>query len=239
MPKASRGKREYGLLSVVIPCFNEVDTVEELLRRVQAVEVDIPIEIVIVDDCSTDGSRELLQALEAHSPAGIRFGYHPENRGKGAALRTGFEMATGDLVIVQDADLEYDPNDYGRLLAPILAGDADIVYGSRFLEVDSATWHTYGNRALTWLSNLFTGYRLSDMETCYKLIPTDILRTIRLRSDRFGFEPEITAKLAKKRLRIVEVPISYSRRAFDEGKKINWKDGVAVLSHIVRFSLKD
>lgn len=226
-------------LSVVIPVYNEIRTLEALLERVMAVDVGMEKEIVIVDDCSTDGSREFLQRLEEKRPPGMRFAYHPTNRGKGAALRTGFAQVSGDLVLIQDADLEYDPNDYPRLLEPLLEGRADVVYGSRFLRRSGGNWHTFGNRLLTWLSNLLTGSRLTDMETCYKVFPTALLKTIPLRSDRFGFEPEITAKLAKRRARLVEVPISYNPRRFSEGKKINWKDGIAALYHIVRFRFWD
>jgi len=226
-------------LSVVIPVYNEIRTLETLLDRVAAVDVGMEKEIVVVDDCSTDGSREFLQRLEAKRPPFMRFAYHDVNRGKGAALRTGFQVASGDLILIQDADLEYDPNDYPLLLAPLREGRADVVYGSRFLGRSGATWHTRVNRLLTWFSNLFTGFRLTDMETCYKVIPAAVLRSIPLRSDRFGFEPEITAKLAKRHLRVVEVPISYNPRWFMEGKKINWKDGVAAFYHIVRFRLFD
>lgn len=235
MPEA----RTYKKLSVVIPVYNEMATIEEIIRRVQATDAGLDKEIVLVDDFSTDGSRAYLQALEATRPEGIVFSYHPENRGKGAALRTGFAAATGDLVIVQDADLEYDPNEYPRLLEPIFTDKADVVYGSRFLEGRSEAWHTFGNRLLTTLSNFFSGVKLTDMETCYKVIPASLLATIPLRSDRFGFEPEITAKLAKRRVRILEIPISYQRRRFNEGKKINWKDGIAAIFHIIRFRLWD
>jgi glycosyltransferase involved in cell wall biosynthesis len=237
---ARNGTPSFRRLTVVIPVFNEIRTLETLLERVAAADAGMEKEIVVVDDFSTDGSREFLQRLEAKRPPMMRFAYHAVNQGKGAALRTGFDLATGDLVIVQDADLEYDPNDYARLLEPILEGHADVVYGSRFLNrANDDTWHRRGNRVLTWLSNLCTGYRLTDMETCYKVIPTSVLKTIPLRSDRFGFEPEITAKLAKRHVRLAEVPVSYSPRQFVEGKKINWKDGIAAFYHIVRFRLRD
>ena len=227
-------------LSVVIPVFNERNTIKEILDRVQSVKTGLETELVVVDDFSTDGTREYLQELEANEPPNMRFAYHPHNRGKGAALRTGFQLATGDLTIVQDADLEYNPDEYPNLIRPLIEGKADIVYGSRFKDgPQSEAWHTFGNQMLTVFSNLFTGYRLTDMETCYKVFPTKTLQGIPLRSDRFGFEPEITAKLARRKLRILEVPISYSRRHYDEGKKINWKDAVAAFAHIIRFRFVD
>jgi glycosyltransferase involved in cell wall biosynthesis len=226
-------------LSVVIPVYNERDTIEEVLRRVQESPIPLDKQIIVVDDCSTDGTSDLLRKVEERGIQSLVIAYHDRNQGKGAALRTGFALADGDITLVQDADLEYDPAEYPILLEPILDGRADAVYGSRFLEGRSEGWHTFGNLFLTAVSNLFTGLRLTDMETCYKAIRTNLLRHIHLRSDRFGFEPEITAKLAKRGARVVEVPISYVRRRFSEGKKISWKDGVAALFHIVRFRFTD
>ena len=228
-------------LSIVIPVYNEVGTLEEILRQVQAVEIGIEKEIVLVDDCSTDGARELLQRIEASGDASIRVFYHDVNRGKGAALRTGFQHVDGDMTLVQDSDLEYDPRDYPKLVGPILSGAADAVYGSRFKtgRGDALLSSYAANRFLTSFSNLVTGLNLTDIETCYKVIKTSILREIPLRSDRFGFEPEITAKLAKRKCRICEVPITYRGRHYHEGKKVGWKDGLAAMCHIVRFRFMD
>jgi glycosyltransferase involved in cell wall biosynthesis len=224
-------------LTVVIPVFNEKNTIEEILRRVQAVDVDIDKEIIIVDDGSTDGTREILQRLA--SPA-IKIILHEKNAGKGGALQTGFSHAEGDVVLVQDADLEYDPREYPALLEPILDGRADVVYGSRFLGGPHRVlffWHYVGNRTLTTFSNMLCNLNLTDMETCYKVFKREILQKISLKSKRFGVEPEITAKVAKLKCRIYEVPISYSGRDYAEGKKIGWKDGVAAFFHIIRFRL--
>jgi glycosyltransferase involved in cell wall biosynthesis len=228
-------------LSVVMPVYNEIDTLEEILRQVRAVDVGMEKEIVLVDDCSTDGSREILKKIEASGDPSIRVFYHEVNRGKGAALRTGFRHVTGDLTIIQDADLEYDPQDYPGLLRPILDGKADVVYGSRFAQGRQAGMlSSYAaNKLLTFLSNLFTRLNLTDMETCYKMFKTSVLRQIPLRCDRFGFEPEITAKLARRKYRVVETPITYRGRDYATGKKISWKDGVAALFHIIRFRFKD
>jgi glycosyltransferase involved in cell wall biosynthesis len=224
-------------LSVVIPVFNEVTTIRTIIKRVQ--DVALEKEIVIVDDCSTDGTRELLQGLP---DVGLRVLFHDRNRGKGAALRTGFSHVTGDIVVVQDADLEYNPEEYHRLLRPILDGRADIVYGSRFLSSDEHRvllfWHSVGNKFLTLLSNMFTNLNLTDMETCYKMFRVEVLKGLRLEQDRFGFEPEFTAKVARKKWRIYEIGISYSGRDSGEGKKITWKDGVSALWCIIKYRLK-
>ncbi len=227
-------------LSVVIPVYNEEQWVRELIRRVLA--VPIPKEIVIVDDCSTDGTRAILKELE--SPE-VRVFHQPHNQGKGAALREGFKHATGDVVLVQDADLEYDPAEYPRLIQPILDGRADVVFGSRFIGEDHRVlyfWHSVANRALTTLSNMFTNLNLTDMETCYKVFRREVLTDVRLKSNRFGFEPEITAKIARKRTpawRVYEVPISYSGRTYEEGKKIGLKDAFSAFYCIVRYWLMD
>ena len=224
-------------LSVVIPVFNERATIREIFRAVSA--VDVEKEIVIVDDFSTDGTREVLPELAA---AGARVLLHDRNRGKGAALRTGFAAASGDLVVVQDADLEYDPREYPKLLEPILAGDADAVFGSRFLGGPHRVmlyWHYVGNRFLTTVSNMLSNLNLTDMETCYKVFKSEVLRNMRLRSNRFGIEPELTAKVARGRWRVYEVGISYSGRSYEEGKKITWKDGAKAVWCIVRFAIAD
>jgi len=226
-------------LSIIIPVYNEKATIREILRRVQAVKLPVRKEIIIVDDCSRDGTREILAGIKDRN---VRVLFHDTNQGKGAALRTGFARATGDFVLVQDADLEYDPNEYPQLLAPILDGRADVVYGSRFMGGTHRVlffWHYVGNRVLTVLSNVVSNLNLTDMETCYKVISSKMLRKIRLRSQRFGIEPEITIKLAKLRARIYEVPISYSGRDYAEGKKIGWKDGLAAIFHILRYRFFD
>ena len=224
-------------LSVVIPVYNERWTIREIVRRVY--ETSFEKEIILVDDGSTDGSGEILRELRGPN---IIVTFHPRNRGKGAALRAGFERATGDVVIVQDADLEYDPREYAALLEPILDGRADVVYGSRFLGGPHRVlffWHYVGNRFLTLLSNMLTNLNLSDMETGYKVFRAEVLRDIKIRSERFGFEPEITAKVARRGCRIYEVPISYSGRDYSEGKKITWRDGIAALWCILRFRFSD
>jgi glycosyltransferase involved in cell wall biosynthesis len=232
------------LLSIVIPAFNERATVEALLRRVaSAVLPDgVEREVLVVDDGSTDGTRELLREIAARGEPAIRLIEQPENRGKGAALRRGFQEARGEIVLIQDADLEYDPREYPALLGPILEGEADVVYGSRFLGGPHRVllyWHAVGNRFLTTLSNMFSNLNLTDMETCYKVFRRSLLDGVPLRSDRFGIEPELTAKFARRRARIFEVPISYRGRTYAEGKKIHWKDGFAALWAIVRYNLAD
>ena len=226
------------LLSVVIPCFNEEKTLRELLDRVRKAPYEK--EIIVVDDGSSDGSRAILQE-EADRVGDLKLVFQEKNRGKGAALSTGFPLATGDVVIVQDADLEYDPAEYPRLVEPIRKGMADVVYGSRFLGGGPTRvhlfWHYVGNRLLTLASNMFTNINLTDMETCYKAFRREILESITLKSKRFGVEPEITAKIARLRLRIYEVPISYYGRDYTLGKKIGWRDAVSAFYHIVRFRL--
>ena len=229
-------------LSVVIPVYNEERWIREIVRRVR--EVPIPKEVILVDDCSKDGTRKILEEEIAKLPD-CRIVYHEVNQGKGAALRTGFKHATGDVVIVQDADLEYDPGEYPRLLQPIIEGKADVVYGSRFIGDNHRVlyyWHSVANKWLTTLSNWFTNLNLTDMETCYKVFRREVIQGINLKSNRFGFEPEVTAKVAKKKgpsWRVYEIPISYSGRTYEEGKKIGLKDAFNALYCIVRFWLKD
>jgi len=235
-------------LSIVIPVYNEEKTVQELVRRV--VRAPLPggmqRQIICVNDCSRDGTAAKLDALPQMFP-GTNFViiHKPVNQGKGAALRDGFKHATGDIVLIQDADLEYDPNDYPKLLQPILEGQADVVYGSRFMGGEPHRvlyfWHTVGNRLLTWFSNMFTNLNLTDMEVCYKVFRREVLQRITLRCNRFGFEPEITAKIARlrPRLRIYEVGISYHGRSYEEGKKITWKDGIKAILAIIRYGLCD
>lgn len=223
-------------LSIVIPVYNECATVRELYESVRAVAIDK--EIIFVDDGSTDGSREILTGLADDT---TRIFLHDRNMGKGAALRTGFSHVTGDIVVVQDADLEYDPAQYSKLIQPILEGKADVVYGSRFVTGDYRRvlffWHMVGNKLLTLMSNLFTNLNLSDMETCYKVFRREVLERIKIEEDRFGFEPEITAKLAKLNVRIYETGISYSGRTYLEGKKIGWKDGLSAVRCIIKYNL--
>jgi glycosyltransferase involved in cell wall biosynthesis len=224
-------------LSVLVPVYNEERTLKTIIGRIRA--VPLPMEIICIDDCSTDSSREILAELEANG-AVDRVILQPVNRGKGAAIRTGIQAASGDVIVVQDADLEYDPAEYPKLLQPILDDKADAVFGSRFLGGGGRVlyfWHSVGNRLLTLVSNVFTNLNLTDMETCYKMVRAPVMQSLVLTSNRFGFEPEITARLSKAGARIWELPISYSGRTYAEGKKIGWRDGVAAFWHIVRYNL--
>ena len=238
------------VLSVVIPVYNEKNTIREILRQVRAVPV--AKQIILVDDCSKDGTRDILRELE-RTETDLTIVFHDKNQGKGAALRTGFQHTRGHVVIVQDADLEYDPSQYLQLLQPIIEGKADVVYGSRFIGESHRVlhfWHSQGNRVLTLLSNFFTDLNLTDMEVCYKVFRREVIQGITLKSNRFGFEPEVTAKIARfevpategrptRRCRIYEMPVSYNGRDYREGKKIGWKDGVQALYCIVRYAFAD
>jgi glycosyltransferase involved in cell wall biosynthesis len=238
------------MLSVVIPVYNEKNTIHEILRQVRTVA--IPKQIILVDDCSRDGTREILKQLQNDDPS-LTVVFHDRHQGKGAALRTGFRHATGQIVIVQDADLEYDPAEYLKLIQPIVEGKADVVYGSRFIGETHRVlyfWHSMANRFLTWLSNMFTNLNLTDMEVCYKVFRREVIQGIRLKSDRFGFEPEVTAKMARfhlpplegrpaRKCRVYEMPVSYNGRDYKEGKKIGWKDGFQALYCILRYAYAD
>ena len=226
-------------LSVVIPVYNEAATIAALIGRVQA--VDVPKEVIVVDDGSNDGTRQVLKELEGRYD-NLRVILQLKNQGKGAALRVGFKQATGDFVLVQDADLEYDPTDYPILLKPLIEGKADVVYGSRFLTTKEHRvlffWHSVGNQVLTLISNMFTNLNLTDMETGFKVFRRDMIQSIKLEQNRFGFEPEITVKISRMKLRIYEVGISYSGRTYEEGKKIGWRDGIKALWCILKYSIK-
>ena len=233
------GRNHLVKLSIVMPVYNEVATLREILKRVTDAAVPMEKELVIVDDCSTDGSRDLLKTLQAEHPE-WRIILQDVNRGKGAALRTGFAAATGDIVLVQDADLEYDPNEYGLLLVPILNGNADVVYGSRFLGGGPhrvlCFWHSVGNRFLTMLSNMATNLNLTDIEVGYKVFKREILQALTLREQRFGIEVELTARIARRKCAIYEVPISYHGRDYAAGKKITWRDGFRALWCIIKYN---
>ncbi len=224
-------------LSVIVPAYNEERTVRSLIERVR--QVPLAIEIVAVNDASRDDTAAVLEQLKSEGLIDV-VAHHPANRGKGAAIRTGIQHATREVIVVQDADLEYDPAELPMLLRPILRGQADAVFGSRFLGAEHRVlyfWHSMGNKFLTLLSNMFTDLNLTDMETCYKMVRAPLMKQLILTTDRFGFEPEITARLAQARARIWEMPISYAGRTYADGKKIGWKDGVAALWHIIRFNL--
>jgi len=227
-------------ISAVMPVYNEKATLRQVVERV--LSVGLEVELLCVDDGSSDGSREILQDLEKRWPH-IRVFLQPRNMGKGAALRRGIQEATGDYVIIQDADLEYDPKDYSKLLGPLESGQADVVYGSRFLGGGPHRvlyfWHSVGNSILTLLSNMLTNLNMTDMETCYKAFRRDVIQAIHIEEDRFGFEPEVTVKIAKRNLRVYEVGIGYWGRTYAEGKKINWKDGVRALWCLVKYSWKE
>jgi glycosyltransferase involved in cell wall biosynthesis len=223
-------------LSILIPVYNERATIEEIIRRVRLVNLDNEKEIIIIDDGSTDGTRDILEKM-VKEDASLIVLFHEKNRGKGAAIKTGVAQITGDFTVIQDADLEYDPEDYHRLIAPVQKDKAVVVYGSRFTgeHRNMFFWHLLGNRFLSLMTNILYNTTISDMETCYKLFQSDIIKSINIKSNRFDFEPEITAKILKKGVRIYEVPVSYAGREFSEGKKITWKDGFAACWALIRY----
>ena len=227
-------------LSIVMPCYNEINTIGLSLDKVLNVPLEMEKELIIIDDFSTDGTREYLQSIDGNDKR-VNIIFHDQNRGKGAALKTGFQAISGDIVLIQDADLEYDPLDYHKLLKPIIDNKADVVYGSRFIGGESHRvlffWHSLGNKFLTFLSNVFTNLNLTDMEVCYKVFKREILEKIEIEEKRFGFEPEFTAKISHLKCRIYEVGISYSGRTYQEGKKINWKDGVRAVYVILKYGI--
>ena len=228
------GRRDYRLLSVIVPVYNERVTVAEIIRRIRAVDVPVDVEVIVVDDGSSDGTDKVLSAL---ADSTVRVLTHPVNQGKGAAIRTGMGVARGDLLLIQDADLEYDPEDWPRLLQPILRGKARVVYGSRFTgeRINMLPLHWIGNRFLSLVTNLLYSSTMSDMETCYKLFDRQVLDGLTIESDRFDFEPEITAKVLRRGFRIYEVPISYAGREPSEGKKVTWRDGVGALRALIKY----
>ena len=227
-------------LSIIIPCYNELNTISKILKLINQ-KVEYNKEIIVIDDFSNDGSRELLKSLDKNQIQKLIL--NEKNFGKGYSVRKGFEIASGDIVIIQDADLEYDPSEYQRLLKPIIENKADVVFGSRFMGHDERRvlyyWHTLGNKVLTLLSNMLSNLNLTDMEVCYKVFKKDIIKDIKLKENRFGFEPEITAKIAKKNLRLYEVGIKYSGRKYSDGKKITWKDGFSAIRCIIKYNLFD